>query len=92
MFKDVLDLEGIEEFSLEVSDDNLVRQLSEPRDFHEELTIEMDVEVPNGELQTFGASDVTIEMEVDFEEGQAISETNITVQQGSGDLPMSGQG
>ena len=77
---------------LQVSDDELVRQITEPETFDRDFDLELDVAMSKGVAQSLGASDFTVEMGVSVLEGGRISETAITIERDSLSFPLSGQG
>lgn len=71
---------------------DLAEALSRPGLLEADLAVELDLAIPGGMLAAVGASDLTIEMDLDLDSGATVSETAITVEQGPNDLPLSGQG
>ena len=84
-----MELEGIE-FGAQVSDDELMRQLSDVERFTKDITLEVDFEVPQKLSSAFASSDITIEMEIDLDDSSR--DSSIIVTNDIVDLPMSGRG
>lgn len=78
---------------MEVSDEELIRQLTEADAVDRTFSMELDVAVSKGLVHSIeGASDVTVELGVDVLNDGTLSETAITIERDSQALPLSGQG
>ena len=84
-----MELEGIA-FGTQVSDEELMRQLSDTERFINDVTLEVDFEVPRQSSSAFPGSDVTIEMEIDLDDSSR--DSSIIVTNDIVDLPMTGRG
>lgn len=76
----------------EEAQQQIAESLSRPALREADLAVELDLAIPGGMLAAAGASDLTIEMDLDLESGTTVSETAIIVEQGASDVPLSGQG